>query len=251
MSKRLPVLVDPAEHARVHALMLSALEDPPEDQAQVLRDCLATLIGLDITRIIKQQGNPPVFYMETEQGNITIGRIDRIYCQAKFRQVVGLVTKVVVPSVTSHVWDQLIQAILMACEDIEVGDASHASHQEREETRRWVEEYLLEKPPREEEWEKAVIAELPFVKAGKTHILIRDFQRWLGFRMNQKLDSHEIGKRLRQVGIESKRVHVWLELGRTSRSTWLVPQDFLPRRGQSRQEKQRPLPGHPGADPEE
>ena len=241
MSKRLPVLVDPAEHARVHALMLSALEDPPEDQAQVLRDCLATLIGLDITRIIKQQGNPPVFYMETEQGNFTIGRIDRIYCQAKFRQAVGLVTKVVVPSVTSHVWDQLIQAILMACEDIEVGDASHASHQEREETRRWVEEYLLEKPPREEEWEKAVIAELPFVKAGKTHILIRDFQRWLGFRMNLQLDSHEIGKRLRQVGIESKRVHVWLELGRTSRSTQLVPQDFLAVH----------VPGHPGADPEE
>ena len=237
MSKRMPVLADPAEHARVHALMLSALEDPPEDQAQVLRDCLATLIGLDITRIIKQQGNPPVFHMETEQGNFTIGRIDRIYSQAKFRQVVGLVTKVVVPSVTSHVWDQRIQAILRVCEDIEVGDASHASHQEREETRRWVEEYLLEKPPREEEeWEKAVIAELPFVKAGKTHILIRDFQRWLGFRMSLQVESGEIEKLLRQVGIESKRVHVWLESGRrTSRSTWLVPEDFLPRRGQSRQ----------------
>ena len=161
-------------------------------------------------------------------------------------------TKVVVPSVTSHVWDQLIQAILRACEDIEVGDASDASPQEREETRRWVEEYLLEKPPREEEeWEKAVSAKTPCVKAGKTYMFIEDFQRWLKFRMNQKLDSHEIGKRLRQVGIESKQVKVRLELGRTSRSTWLVPQDFLPRRGQSRQEKQRPLPGHPGADPEE
>ena len=140
------MLADPADRERVHARMMAALDASPENQAEVLKDCLSTLFGVDIIRIIKYLGDPPVYYMETEQGNITIGKIEHIYSQAKVRQAVGSVTNVVVPKVSGMVWEQRIQAILSACEDIEVGDANHPSR----ETRNWVEDYLLEKPSRGE-----------------------------------------------------------------------------------------------------
>ena len=243
---------EPMELEQAGEALQEALDDPPEDQAEVLKDSLATLFGVDIIRIIKYLGDPPVYYMETEQGNITIGKIDKIYSQAKFRQAVGSVTDLVVPTVSGKVWDQRIQAILSACEDIEVGDASHPSR----ETRNWVEDYLLEKPPRED-WEKAVSTKIPFVRKGATHMFVEDFQRWLEFTMNLQLNNHEIGRRLRQIGMEPKSLNARIRSVRTTRSTWLVPDNLLPRRSreenpqENREEKPPPMPGHHGADPEE
>ena len=197
---RYPALADPADRERVHARMMAALEASPENQVEVLKDCLSTLFGVDIIRIIKYLGDPPGYYMETKQGNITIGNIDKIPSQPKFREAVMSVTNVLVPKVSGRVWDQRIQAILSACEDIEGGDANHLAL----ETRRWVEDYLLEKPPREEDWEKAVSAKIPFVRKRATYMFVEDFQRWLELNVNLQLDDHEIGRRLRQIGMERK-----------------------------------------------
>ena len=244
---------EPMEREQAEEDLQEALDDPPEDQAEVLKDCLATLFGVDITRIIKYLGDPPVYYMETEQGNITIGGIDRIYSQAKFRQAVGSVTDLVVPTVSGKVWDQRIQAILSACEDIEVGDANHPAR----ETRRWVEDYLLQKPPRGgKNWEKAVSAKRPFVRKRATYMFVEDFQRWLEVTVDLWLDNHEIGRRLRQIGMERKLVNARIRSARTTRTTWLVPDNRLPRRSRQEnreenpQENPPPMPGHHGADPE-
>ena len=94
---RYPALADPADRERVHARMMAALEASPENQVEVLKDCLSTLFGVDIIRIIKYLGVPPGYYMETKQGNITIGNIDKILSQPKFREAVMSVTNVVVP----------------------------------------------------------------------------------------------------------------------------------------------------------
>ena len=253
MSREIPALADPADRERVHARMMAALEASPENQVEVLKDCLATLFGVDIIRIIKYLGDPPGYYMETKQGNITIGNIDKIPSQPKFREAVMSVTNVLVPKVSGRVWDQRIQAILSACEDIEGGDANHLAL----ETRRWVEDYLLEKPPREEDWEKAVSAKIPFVRKRATYMFVDDFQRWLEFTMNLQLDNHEIGRRLRQIGMERKSLNVRIGSVRTTRSTWPVPDNLLPRRSreenpqENREEKPPPMPGHHGADPEE
>ena len=252
---RYPVLADPADRERVHARMMAALEASPENQVEVLKDCLSTLFGVDIIRIIKYLGDPPGYYMETKQGNITIGNIDKIGhidkipSQPKFREAVMSVTNVLVPKVSGRVWEQRIQAILSACEDIEGGDANHLAL----ETRRWVEDYLLEKPPREEDWEKAVITKSPFVRKRATYMFVDDFQRWLEFTMNLQLDNHEIGRRLRQIGMEPKSLNVRIGSVRTTRSTWPVPDNLLPRRSREerREEKPPPMPGHHGADPEE
>ena len=221
------MLADPADRERVHARMMAALDASPENQAEVLKDCLTTLFGVDIIRIIKYLGDPPVYYIGTEQGNIAIGGIDRIYSQSKVRQAVGFVTNVVVPKVSGRVWDQRIQAILRACEDIEGGDASHPAR----ETRRWIEDYLLEKPPPGgKDWEKAVSTKSPFVRKGATYVFVEDFQRWLEVTVDLRIDDHEIGRRLRRIGIKPNTVNVHIRSVRTTRTTWLVPDNRLPRR---------------------
>ena len=234
---------EPMEKERAEEDLQSALDDPPEDQPDVLQESLSIIFGVDIRRIIKYLGDPPEFYMETAQGNITLGTIDNIYSQTKFQQAVGAATGIVIQKVPGKIWEMRVQAILSACEEIEVGDASHP----RRATRRWVEDYLLEKPPREEDWEKAVGPKSPFVKDGTTHMFVEDFCRWLEFSMNMQLDDHKIGRRLRQIGMEPKQVNVHISGARTTRYAWIVPSDCLPDRSIQRDQQQTPnMPGHHG-----
>ena len=204
--------------------------DPPEDQPDVLQESLSIIFGVDIRRIIKYLGDPPEFYMETAQGNITLGTIDKIYSQTKFRQAVGAATGIVIQKVPGNIWEQRVQAILSACEEIEAGEGIL---RERE-TRRWVEDYLLEKPPREEDWEKAVGLKSPFVKDGTTHMFVDDFRRWLEFPGGRQLGKYRICRRLRQVGMEPKQVNAHISGARTTRTTWVVPGDCLPGRNAQR-----------------
>ncbi len=143
---------EPMELGRAQERLNETLLQQPEDEAEVLKDNLATLFGVDITRIVKYLGDPPIYYMCTEQGDITLGKIGNLISQEKFRGLVAAATGVMIPSVNKRNWEQRVQAMLNACEEIEVGDASHPV----QETRLWLAEYLMEKQPREEEeWEKA------------------------------------------------------------------------------------------------
>ena len=154
-----PIVMAQAQEQLEEALLLR-----PEDHPEVLKAELKTLFGVDITRIVKYLGDPPIYYMYTEQGNITLGKIENIMSQERFRALTAAATEVVIPSVSKRIWEQRVQAMLRACEEIEVGDASHRA----QETRLWLAEYLLKKPPREEdEWEKAAEAKQPFLRHGR------------------------------------------------------------------------------------
>ena len=166
-----PIVMAQAQEQLEEALLLR-----PEDQSEVLKANLKTLFRVDIIRIVKYVGEPPVYYMYTKQGDITLGEISSITSQTKFQNLVAAATDVWIPAVSRKAWDQRIQAILLVCEPIDVGDASHLA----QETNAWLEEYLLKKPPREEdEWLKAAEAKQPFILNGKVHIFLDDFQKWL------------------------------------------------------------------------
>ena len=205
-------------------------------------DSLATLFGVDIIRIIKYLGDPSVYCMETKQGKVTIGGIERIYSQPKFRQSVGEATRIVIPTVSGKVWDQRVQAILQACEEVEAGDVSHPMR----ETRRWVTEYLLEKPPREEDWERAAATKSPFVKQGITHLFIDGLRRWLECTVGLLLDDHKIGRRLREIRMDPRQVNVHVGGKRTTRTAWVVPEECLPDRAPQPGDGRTHMPGCQG-----
>ena len=212
---------EPFEIAQAEEQLNQTLLHPPDDETEVLMDNLAKLFGVDITRIVKYLGDPPIYYMYTEQGNITLGKIENLMSQERFRALTAAATEVVIPSVGKKIWEQRVQAMLLACEQTPVGDASHPT----QETNAWLEEYLLEKPPREEdEWEKAAEAKRPFILHGKVHIFLDDFRKWLDFHIGEQVTSHALGRRLKQCQARTERINVRVGNSRTSRTTWQLPE---------------------------
>ncbi len=163
--------------------------------------------------------------MYTLQGNITIGAIDRIYSQSKFREMVGAATNIVIPKVAGAAWEKRIQAILRLAEDVDVGDASHPV----QETRTWIMDYLIERYVRdEEEREKAALVRYPYMKDGLIRIFLEDFSKWLDVNFGKKLDSHELARKMRRIGGEPDHINLTIGGARTSRNCWKLPDSFHP-----------------------
>ncbi len=95
---------EPMELARAQERLNEALLQHPEDEPEVLKDNLGTLFGVNITRIVKCLGDPPIYYMYTEQGNITLGEIGNVISQEKFRGYVAAATDVMIGSVSKSRW---------------------------------------------------------------------------------------------------------------------------------------------------
>ena len=215
-----PIVMAQAQEQVDEALLLR-----PEDQSEVLKANLTTLFRVDIIRIVKYVGEPPVYYMYTKQGDITLGKISSITSQTKFQNLVAAATDVWIPAVSRKAWDQRIQAILLVCEPIDVGDASHLA----QETNAWLEEYLLKKPPREDdEWEKAAEAKQPFVRHGRVHVFIDDLRKWLELAMGNQMTSHALRRRLRLCTAQPKQVNIRIGNTRTTRMCWMLSQENAP-----------------------
>ena len=221
---------EPFVTAEAEEQLDDALRQPPEDQPEVLKDNLDTLLTVNIIRIVKYLGDPPIYYMYTQQGDITLGEIDSITSQKKFRDQVAAATGVWIPAVSRKAWDQRVQAILLVCEEIDVGDASHPT----QETIAWLDEYLLEKPPREEyEWQKAAENKLPFIHDEKVHIFLDDFRRWLDLTMGHQVTPYFLSLRLQQCNVALDKVNLKIGNSRTSRSCWELPRGFQTRNEQT------------------
>ena len=211
-----PIVMAQAQEQLEEALLLR-----PEDQSEVLKANLKTLFRVDIIRIVKYIGDPPIYYMYTKQGDVTLGEINSITSQAAFRNALAMVTGVWITAVSLKAWDKRVQALLLVCEEIDVGDASHLA----QETNAWLEEYLLKKPPREEDqWLKAAEAKQPFILNGKVHIFMDDFRKWLDINTGEQITSHAIGRRLKQCQARTEKVNVKIGNSWTSRTTWQLPE---------------------------
>ena len=217
---------EPIEIAQAEEQLDEAMLLCPEDLPEVLKANLKTLFRVDIIRIVKYAGDPPIYYMYTKQGDITLGEINSITSQTKFRNRLGTITGVWITAVSLKAWDKRVQALLLACEEIDVGDASHPN----QETNAWLEEYLLEKPPREEdEWLKAAEAKQPFILLGKVHIFMDDFRKWLDINIGEQATSHALGRRFRQCKARTEKVNVKIGNSWTSRTTWQLPERYHPK----------------------
>ena len=214
---------EPIQMEQEQEKLEETLIHPPEDEPEVLKDRLDKLFKVDIIRIVRYLGDPPDFYMYTEQGDISIGPIANIYSQPKFREAVGAATNVVIPKVSGAAWETRVQAILNMCEDVDLGDASHPDN----ETRTWVEDYLVQHRPRsEDEWEKAAQRKFPFIIGDRIRIFLDDLIPWLHTNRGRKLDKRFLGKRLRRIKADPDRVHLQVGGARTTRSVWVLPEIF-------------------------
>jgi len=112
-------------------------------------------------------------------------------------------------------WRVQAQALLAACEVVDLGDISHPA----QETRVWLTEYLG-KSTVMPDIESALITKSPFTQAEETLIFLEDFRHWVEYEQGIKLTGIQLGHRLRQSECEPKKVNVVLPKGRTSRQCW-------------------------------
>ena len=218
---RAPLELAGAEEQLSDALN-DTLDDPLDDPAGVLRDSLSKIFGVEITKISKFQGDPPIYYMNTKQGDITIGKIGNITSQEKFRGQVAAAAGTMITAVSKPGWDRRVQAILIACEEIGVGDASHPAY----ETRAWLDEYIGEKPPKpEDEIENAAALKEPFVKNGRVHIFLDNFRKWLDASNDVKISSRDMGRRMRLCLAQPEQIKVVIGDRRSTRTTWILAAD--------------------------
>lgn len=214
------------------------LTQPPEDGEDPLKDPLkdplAVLLGVDINRILRFQGDPPVYRMDTGRGPITLGTIGETYRQAAFRKAVRAAANVVTPKVPGPVWKDLVEAIRRRCEDVGAGDPGHPAQETRTRLRGYI---ACRGVTGEEEWENAARRGVPFLRGGHILIFLRDFRGWLEVKQGRSLPSRV----LRQAGAERKLVNVRTGRARTTRSVWVLPEEFQPPRRDGEDQ-----PGAPG-----
>ena len=194
-----------------------ALESKEPNRNDVIRESLTTLFGVEIRRIVKYLGDPPIYWMSTAQGDITLGQISSITSQQKFRNLVAAATNVIIPKCPPDKWDKRAQAILYACQQVSLGDASHPA----EETKEWLRGYLLQKPPVEDR-DQANSANAPFSMAEYTYFFLDPFRRHVEFEADTKIKRPDMAQRLRQCLIEPETVHFNATQGRTTRNCWKI-----------------------------
>ena len=66
------------------------------DNEGILRTCLNEILGIKITRLIRFLGDPPVFFLQTDKGAITLGNVHNLVDQKAFRDKVAAVTQILI-----------------------------------------------------------------------------------------------------------------------------------------------------------
>ncbi len=196
------------------------LEANDGDRAKRLAD-LSTLLGLEpgyqILDLVRYEGDPPEYWMETSAGAITLGRIQTITSQPRFQAFLAATTRQVVPLCTGALWHKRAQAILLCCRDVELGEASHPVIGMAE----MVETYLTGQTILDDQ---NVAAEqgFPFRKNDAVLFPLSEFRQYLRFAKSETLSAHKLGQRLRMCGIEPVVIYVVIEGRETSRNYWRV-----------------------------
>ena len=194
----------------------SAIYMPPASpNGPEIVESLTAIFNIGIRRIVKYEGDPPTYSMFTERGYITIGQIGSITSQIQFRNAVAAATGILIPKCKDRTWEQRAQAILRACETVNMGDSSHPS----EETLTWLHDYLGERPPCGS-IEEAITTKIPFFHNNATYIFLDNFRRWVEFASDTRLTAHAMGQRLTNCGAMAEAIPITVGQQRTMRSCW-------------------------------
>jgi hypothetical protein len=176
---------------------------------------LSILLGVEIIDLVKHLGDPPEYWMETGDGSITLGTINNIVDQGRFRNAVAATTGRVLVRCKEASWARRAEAILSCCREVELGEASHPGN----EMAHWVETYLDSQTILNDQ-NIAAEQSMPFHKDDTIMFSLSGFRQYLRFSMGEQLSSHKLGQRLRLCGIEPTVIRVVIKNAETSRNYW-------------------------------
>lgn len=194
------------------------VEISQEEKEEIIRK-LSAIFGVTITKITKFMSDPPLYRLETNQGEITLGEVDNLIGQSKLRSKIAAATGRYLPKFKADQWDNCAQALLDCCIEVEVGEEAT----EKGEIMDLLKQYLESKPPLpEDEAEEAAITRTPVRYDGKIAIFGSDFRRWIRTVQQENISAKQMGMLLRSIGGEPGKIDTEIAGKRTSRSVWFL-----------------------------
>lgn len=220
--------IEDATEAIMDAKQSGDQERVDEARRQV-HDVISQQLGLQVVQIRRYTSEPPSFRLVTPTGEVDLGNADGILKWDKFREALWRTIGHTIPRFKQHAWDKLIELIPKVWIDTEIGfETTDAG-----EVYAWLSGLLDEKPPVASVKEALEGEGWPYTDSeGRTVIFGPALKRHLWTRNRENVSAKEIGKRLRNFGAELRTINVQGEDGgRTSRSTWVLPENWQKRVG--------------------
>ena len=209
--------VDP--NAEAQADLELALDEGGNQVGRQLNN-LGSIFGIGEIRIKKYLGDPHTYRLECPAGEITLGSVDNITNQRKFRNHVADTTGRWIPGCETAVWDTRVSALLLAAEEVDTGEASHPSNM----TYAWVQDYLQGKVI-QDSLRDAFPEGQPFHDKGVTFLQLGELQQFLNSRGERKTTA-ELGRLLRMYGAQPHKFNGQVGGGpRTTKYYWQLPQE--------------------------
>lgn len=180
---------------------------------------LSDILGFSINKIVKYPADPPVYRLETPEGEITLGGVEILLSFSKFRAKVAAATNVIMPKTVGKKWDDTLRTILAHVEVRDLGEASDPGNGISSSLR----EYIGGIPRISESRNEAAESYSPWVEDGHVWFFSSRFQLWLSNR-SAKTSMLELAVKLRNAGAFPRTVGIKRRNGKTSTArVWGIP----------------------------
>jgi hypothetical protein len=175
-------------------------------------DSLSVLFGFRVDRLVKMLADDPVYKIVTEQGEITLGGIDSITSQNKFRNRIAAATNTLIPK--RDIWDNIAQVILDACEEVSIGDEATESGA----AMAWLKGFIQENPAASER-SSAMAMKKPYLDGQELHVFMEPLRGWIRTSPDggENISRKALGVHLRAAGGQPKVV----PYRDTTRNVWV------------------------------
>ena len=221
-SAREPIERDQAEEELKILLQCPNGETTDEQRGRIL-DLLHSALGVRIHRIMRFIGDPPIFWMSTDGGDVTIGRVEHLTSQTDFSNLVLGATGVVIAPRKRAQWRMIVQAVVRAAIEDDVGDASYPLVQ----MRNWLHAYLEWHLPAPDRNHGVISGKVSFMHEGTVHIFAQGFTRWVPiWAYDMGIKPADLVRRLKLIGGTQHVMHLTVNGRPTTRSTWRLPEEF-------------------------
>jgi hypothetical protein len=198
---------------------------PPLDaDAPNVIDVLEAILRFRIARLIKYVADEPVYVLETDRGTITLGAVENLIDQTRFRNKVAALVGVYVPILSKAKWAKVAQHLLNLCVVEGIGE----ENTEHGRTELWIADYLASFKPASGLLDDVSLGDLavqgaPFILDGYLHVFLGSIEEFLFRVKRQVTTSRMLGVYLKGLGFEPARINCRIRGARTSRSVWRYP----------------------------
>jgi hypothetical protein len=190
----------------------------PMRRAAILR-VLSARFKVPLKRIVRFTGEPALYRLETELGDVQLGGVAGLINQSKLRISIADATGRYLPQIDPDVWPSTAQCLLDACESVDRGQDATLRGTMSE----WLRAYLTEKSIHAT-LEEADEGREPFLDNGTVVIFAADLKRWLQLRQNERVAQGRLTADLRAFGAEPDVFKAVIGGRPTTRSAWRLPQ---------------------------